>query len=668
MLFAFFLTGRARLRQSAGFFAVLLLFYSGAARATVTKWTEPTAEELAMKAEPKAPGAPAVVLSYEETDDGDSWERTIHVRAKVLTAGGVTVGQIEVPRSLGNFSTDLLERLTGRTIHADGIVVPFVPSASSVVAQANGARAIALPQVEVGSIVEYIIHYEGRREQNLLYLYLTPDYAPVWRLQGPYFVRSAHYSLKLPDRLDDQSSRWVAHLPPGAELKRKENHVTLDLADVPAVPDESFMPPASAALYNVRFFYYRDGRDKYWGTTGNSVDEWWSEFCKPTKGLVAAVRDLTLATDDDEAKLRKLYMAVQKLENTDLTRAHLRTEDAKQKLREIQISEDVWKRKRGNSGELALLFIALARAAGFQAYPIAVASRGFENFDQNVLTWSQLDSIAAIVVVNRREVFFDPGTQMCPFGHMAPWHANVMGVSTETKTVKIRATPAEPAKAFRTERTADITLAADGSVGGTVTVVWTMNAGLKLRQRAISEDRTAVNMAAENELQGDVPLGTTVRLQSIVGLADGEVPLVATFAVSGRLGQMTRTRVVLPAQFFVSKEKAILVGETRTQPIEFPNAGVVKDQMVLHLPDGFSIESVPEERSADIFRDSLYSAIAHVSDGVVTTQRTFVLNRINYRVNEYADLRHYFSQIAGYDQDQIVLDTPKTVATIAGAP
>jgi hypothetical protein len=667
MLFAFLVPVRARLRHSAAFMTALLLFCSGTALAAVPKWTEPTAEELAMKAEPKAPGAPAVVLSYEEADDGDSWERTIHVRVKVLTAGGVSAGQIELPRSMGNLSTDFLERLTGRTIHADGSVVPFVPSVSSMVVQANGTHAIALSQVEVGSIVEYIIHYEGRREQNLLYLYLTPDFAPVWRLQGPYFVRSAHYSLKLPDRLDDQSSRWVAHLPPGAELKRKENHVTLDLADVSAVPDESFMPPASAAFYNVRFFYYRDGRDKYWGTTGNSVDEWWSDFYKPTKGLVSAVHELTLASDDDEAKLRKLYLAVQKLENTDLTRAHLRKEDAKQKLREIQNSEDVWKRKRGSSADMALLFIALARAAGFEAYPIAVASRGFETFDQNVLSWSQLDSVAAIVVIQHHEVFFDPGTQMCAFGHMAPWHANVVGVSTETKTVKIRATPAEPAKAFRTERTAEITLAADGSVTGTVKVVWTINAGLKLRQRAISEDRTAVNMTAEKELQADVPLGMTVKLESLVGLEDSEVPLVATFAVSGTLGQATRRRIVLPAQFFVSKKQPILVGETRTQPIEFPNAGVVKDQMILHLPEGFSIESVPGQRSADIFRDSIYSSSAQASDRIITTQRTLVVNRIDYRVNEYPDLHHYFSQIAGYDQEQIVVDTPKT-GMGSGAP
>ena len=667
MLFAFFLTGRARLRQSAGFFAVLLLFYSGAARATVTKWTEPTAEELTMKAEPKAPGAPAVILSYEETDDGDSWELTLHLRLKILTTGGISAGQIEVPdRLTGNARRDFLERLTGRTIHEDGTVVDFVPSASSMVVRDDGTHAIALPQVQVGSIVEYIVHYEGRQIPG--YSYRTQYYAPVWILQGRYFIRSAHFSLKLPDRLDDQSARWVANLPRGAALKRVENRVTLDLADVPAFPDEPFTPPASVSLFNVRFFYYRDGRDKYWGMIGDSVDSRWSEFDKPTKGLVALIHDLTVPTDSDEAKLRKLYMAVQTMDNTDLTRPHLRTEDRKEKLREIQNSEDVWKRRRGSSDELTLLFIALARGAGFEAYPMSVASRGLAQFDQNVLSWGQLDSMEAIVVVNGREVFFDPGTKMCPFGHMAPWHSNVMGVSIEQKMVKIRSTPAEPAKAYRTDRTAEITLASDGSVSGTVKVIWTINAALRLRQQAISEDQTAVETAVEKELQEEMPQGTTLKLQSLVGLADSEVPLVATFAVSGALGQMTRTRIVLPAQFFVSKEKAVLVGETRTQPIEFPNAGVVKDQMILHLPDGFSIESVPEERSADIFRDSLYSASAHVSDGVVTTQRTFVLNRINYRVNEYADLRHYFSQIAGYDQDQIVLDTPKTVATSAGAP
>jgi len=619
-----------------------------------------------MKTEPKAPGAPAVVLSYEQTDNGETAELTIHVRIKVLTEGGIAAGNVEIPNGFSTSTErDFLDKFSARTIHADGSVAPFVASASSTIVKDNGTKAIALPQVQVGDIVEYVVHYEGR---DTLYTYLTRYYAPDWDLQGRYFIRSARFSLRLPESLEEKSTRWVANLPAGAELKRTKSRVDLDLADVPAMPDEVFMPPASAARYTVRFFYYDDIRDKYWGESGDSMDYWWSELYKPTKALVAVVHDLTVPTDNDEAKLRKLYQAVQRFDNTDLTRAHSRKEDEKANIREIQNSEDVWNRKRGDSEELTLLFIALARAAGYEAYPMAVASRGQQKFDQNVLTWSQMDGMAAIVLVNHHEIFFDPGTRMCPFAHMAPWHANVVGVSTEAKTVKIRATPAEAAKTSRTDRTAEITLAPDGSISGTVKIVWTMNSALKLRQQAISEDQHAVEAAVEKELQEEIPAGTTLKLQSLTGLGDGDVPLVAIFAVSGKFGQATRKRIVLPAQFFASTAKPVLVGDTRTQPIEFPSAYMMHDQMRLHLPAGFQVESLPAGRSASVLQDTLYGTSAQTlpdDGGVVVTQRALILNRIDYKTEEYAALHRYFGEIAGYDQEQILLQTGNKTAAAA---
>jgi hypothetical protein len=633
-----------------------LTCWAGSARGSSVKWIEPSASELAMKDEPKAPGAPAIVLSYEQIDDGETAELTIHVRIKVLTEGGVSAGDIEIQSGFSSSTErDFLDKFSGRTIHADGTVVPFVASESSTITKENGVKAIALPQVQVGSILEYVIHYEGR---NTLYTYLTRYYAPDWALQGKYFFKSAHYVLKVPPDMEEKSSRWVANLPPGAELKRTKNRIELSLADVPAAPDEAFMPPASAARYSVRFFYYDDSRDKYWGATGDSMDYWWSGFDKPTKALVTVVHDLTLPTDSDEVKLRKLYGAVQKFENTDLTRTRTRKEDEKAKIHEVNNSEDVWNRKRGDFEELTLLFIALARAAGYESYPMAVASRGKDKFDQNVLTWSQMDGMAAIVVVKGHEVFFDPGTPMCPFAHMAPWHANVIGVSTEAKMVKIRTTPAEAAKASRTDRTADITLAPDGTVSGTVKVVWSMNAALKLRQQAIEEDQHAAETALEKQLQGAAPQGTTLKLQTVTGWADGEVPLVATFAVTGKLGQATRKRMVVPAQFFASSAKPPLIGETRTQPIEFPEAYMTHDQMQLHLPAGFQVESLPAARSANVFQDTLYGTSAQTSpNGMVITQRAMILNRIDYRVDEYATLHKYFGEVGGYDQEQVLIQT-----------
>ena len=53
-----------------------------------------------MTSDPKAPGAAAIVLSYDETDDAESAEVFLHVRLKILTEGGLDAGTIELPERI----------------------------------------------------------------------------------------------------------------------------------------------------------------------------------------------------------------------------------------------------------------------------------------------------------------------------------------------------------------------------------------------------------------------------------------------------------------------------------------------------------------------------------------------------------------------------------------
>src|SRR5208337_3425178 len=99
-------------------------------------------------------------------------------------------------------------------------------------------------------------------------------------------------------------------------------HYTLDLTDIPPVPDEEYMPPEDVMLYKV-FFYYMP--------SSNANDFWISEakywqkdvdhFAEPTKTIRAAVDGLISPTDSPQDKAKKLYAAVQAIDNTDYTRA-----------------------------------------------------------------------------------------------------------------------------------------------------------------------------------------------------------------------------------------------------------------------------------------------------------------------------------------------------------
>jgi hypothetical protein len=107
----------------AGVLLAVLLAPSSA-RASSPPWIDPSPAELQMTSEPKAPGAPAILLSWEEHDDANSAEVVVHVRLKVLTEGGLSAGTLDLPD--GVVSNDTLRQIFfARTIH------PTAPSSYS---------------------------------------------------------------------------------------------------------------------------------------------------------------------------------------------------------------------------------------------------------------------------------------------------------------------------------------------------------------------------------------------------------------------------------------------------------------------------------------------------------------------------------------------------------
>src|SRR5262249_43523086 len=115
-----------------------------------------TPEDLAVKDVPGNPGAPAIRLysSYFRNDDKKFELR--YQRIKVLTEAGKSYANVEIPLQ----PKDSLKELKARTIHPDGSIVEFTDKPfTKTILKGRGLKYLAetftLPQVTVGSIVEY---------------------------------------------------------------------------------------------------------------------------------------------------------------------------------------------------------------------------------------------------------------------------------------------------------------------------------------------------------------------------------------------------------------------------------------------------------------------------------------------------------------------------------
>ena len=275
----------------------------------------------------------------------------------------------------------------------------------------------SLPDVQVGSILEYRlkIRTSGNRVSE-----------PTWDLQTEEFIHKESFEFRaaINIRAVDSAGRsfsnvmWTEHLPPGSKVHfdSARNNYTVDGADLPAKPDEEWMEPTNALLWRVHFFYTNSGNtDYFWAASAKEWNSSVDTFTKPTPALTKVAGDLVARADSESEKAKKLYAAVQKLDNTRFSRAKSETERKNEKIKEVRNAEDVWKQQSGTDDQITLLYLALCRAAGLKVFPARVVDRGRSLFDRNYLSTSQLDDFLAIVVIDGEEIFLDPGQKMCPF-------------------------------------------------------------------------------------------------------------------------------------------------------------------------------------------------------------------------------------------------------------
>ena len=624
-------------------------------------WQQPTPEELKMTSDPAAPNAPAVYLFREETVSDDLHMHSMYARIKILTDKGKEMfSDIEIPYEAANFS---ITDIAGRTIHSDGSVIPATGKAIDKLVVKSGKykvmeKIFSLPDVQVGSIIEY--RWKLRYDDNVLS-------SPAWYIAQPVFVHKAHYHFS-----PTKTSRTITHtehgredvansllytfsLPNNAKVKEGQDGYDLLVENVPALPDEDYMPPFRSLSYRV-IFYYSPWRtpDEYWRNQGKYWSKDLDHFANPSGTIHGAVVQIVSPGDNDQQKVEKIYAATMKIENTSFTRTHSAQENKAEGLK-VKNADDIWDQKRGTSDEITRLFIAMVRAAGLKAYGMVVVNRDQNVFQQGYMDWDQLDDELAIVSIGGKETYLDPGQRYCEFGKLHWKHTWAEGVRQTDNGTAIASTHGLTYKDNQVDRLADLTLDPDGKLHGYIRMTMTGTEALRWRQAALRSDEEEVKKDFEDDLQRSMPPGVQVKTNHFIGLADYTHALMVQVDVSGTLGTATGKRVFLPAVFFEASSKPLFVQEKRENPIDLHYPYTMHDQLALKLPPNVTAESVPKESNVPFAPNGDYVAKFVVQDNTFAYGRLLRLANPFYKVSEYPDLRGFYQKANADDQEQVVL-------------
>jgi hypothetical protein len=626
-------------------------------------WQPVPKDDLALKDNPANPGSSAMILERQVYTDDEKRVQTEWVRIKVLTEAGRTYADVEIPYLVKSTS---VEEIRGRTVRPDGTVIPFSGAVfDRVVARYKKFRyetkTFTLPGVEVGSVIEYA--YAVRWRERL------PDYVrhpsnyivqdgwtiptTTWIVQQGLFTRHAAFRLRpvKGGRLDFAKVR----LPDNFPSWQPDGTMRMELNNVAAIEEEEHMPPESFLNGRVHFYYTVGYIGDYWRTISKARAEMAQKFIEKTHFLERTANNIAPPSDPPETRLRKLYARVQQVRYLSYEPSRTEKEGKREHLSENKSAEDILRHNYGYVNEINFLFAALARSAGFDASIVEVVNRASTIFEPQVLDASQLNAMVVLVRLKGESLYFDPATRFCAYG-VVPWfESGTLGVRWDMLGGNVLEVHAPAIESAAIERTAELKLQPDGSLEGTLEIVFTGQEALDRRLSASNEDDAGRRKLLEDEVKELTPPGATIDLDAVSGWQDSEQPLrIRCRLRAPRFAALTRRRMLFPMAVFQANRKNLFTHAYRVQPVYFQHGYREIDKITISIPAGYRLEALPSE-AEDKTSFAAFHAKRSSEAGLLRLERQAEMSGYSFPVQSYGSLREYFEKLRQSDAENVVL-------------
>lgn len=638
---------------------------------------------------PGQPGAPAIYLYRGRTLNQDDWTFSESRRLKVLTPAGKEYATIEIPFS----EAWEVKAIQANVVRPDGQSVPFRGEIfDKTIVQVGRlkrmVKTFALPEIEAGSIIEYTYDLklnlrkaasagslslerwkpeEGGVPDDLQPYSFTTE---IWDFDAPLYTLKAEYTF-IPFRSGQFSSgdldfqlAWVSFGLPWGPPVIEGGAVVLSVDNIPAREKEEWAAPEEDGRMGVIFFFCSSkvlSAPDYWNLEGSGWQNAVERFISVNDAIRRESEAVTAKAESSLEKVRALYARAQAIKNLSYMKDMTPARRKELRIKGNRNAVDVLKNNAGLRSDITRTFVALARASGFPAEVARVVTRDDKFFHENILgLYGQFDREVALVKVDGREMSFDPATPGCPMGLLGWSATDTSFIRTSGAPGKIYTTPLDPPERSVARRAFNLRLGPDGGLTGTATLVCTGQEalGLRLDHLGLTEDEMKKSLAEKMAVR--LPEGgraSVLKMENMSGFEDEvridfevDVPAAATPA---------GPRLLLPVVPYRATWRDSFRHKRRTSSVYIPYLVRESDDIVIALPEGMRIESVPgaagSERSF-----SRYMLSAEVEAGGklrVRRELTILKNRIP--ADQYPVLKSFFDQARAGDEGQVILAVEK---------
>jgi hypothetical protein len=649
-----------------GLILCLLIVSPASVRASGEDWKPIDPANLALKSSTVEKDADAEGLFWEvRMDDNPEGDLIFnhYIRIKVFTDRG-RESQSKIDLLYGKlFGSEVkIKDIAARTIKPDGSIVELKKEDifERTVVKASGlkykAKSFAMPAVEPGCIIEYRWReVRVNSDANYVRLQFQRD-IPVQRVQ--YLIKPMSYpGLTFHSiTLHGQPSPWV---------KEKGGFYSTTMTDVPAVHEESRMPPENQVKTWMLVYYQASINDKvepekYWLDVAKKFYEETKSLMKPNDEVKQLAASLTADAKSDDEKLERFFEFCRtKIKNINNDASGL-TSEQRAKIKDNKNPSDTLKRGTGTGVDIDLLFASLANASGLDARIVLAPDRGDLFFDKSIPNSYFIDPQNIAVNVGGTWKFFNPGFNYIPFGMLRWQEEGQPSLITDPKQPVWVMTPMSSPQKSLVKRLAKLTLSDDGTLEGDVSVQFNGHFAIERKEEMDEESDTERETSLKDEIKEQMSAAEITNIK-IENVTDHVKPLVYSYHVRfPGYAQRTGKRLFLQPAFFQHGVGPLFATTNRKYPIYFHYPWSEDDHVEIELPKGYAVDNAdaPAAFSGSGIADYKPSLAVTTDGKALIYKRNFFFggkDSVLFQVDVYPQIKNFFDMLHKQDNHSIAL-------------
>ena len=646
------------------FFAIFMFAISHLnAQKPPIKFGKVSMDEMNMTVYDKDTTAEAVVIADYGVSDivytpnlGFELHFNTHVRIKILKKDGLDKADVVVrlQQSTGG-SDEEFGGLKAQTYNlVDGKIEETRLSKKDVYNEEESKYwklvKFALPNVKVGSVIEYEYTIRSPFLYNFQSWYFQSDIPTIWSeyrtLIPEYFDYKQVFGGYI--RPTSSESKTYAGTLTGTSISFSNNFQRWIYQDVPAFKDEKYITTARDYLAKVEFELNTTkmpGRMiETFSTSWNEIvnDLMSADYFGAALNRDGIVKELTEKINPDDAPEKKMVAAYYLVKN------HMKWNERYTIYVENTL-RSAFNKNEGNIAEINLLLVNLLRSVGIDAHPVLISTRGHSKINSFYPRISSFNSVIAMAKINGKNILLDATIAYLTPGELPynclndkglvaikgnsywiPLLSNEQIYTSTMVMAKITEDKfeAQIAKAYKSA-TATVMrnrIAKDG------------------KEKFIEEykkknsDWEIADYVINNETDATKPLNEKITVESI-----------GTIDVSGDM-------IYLPAILTEEQEENPFSSETREYPVDF--AMPIFDKYIINIaiPEGYEVEELPQAAKVvlpDNAASFVYQAQLVGNNIQIISQRK--IDKTLFLPQEYHLLRELYRHIIAKYGEQIVL-------------